>query len=174
MLFASMSENTPLMKHAAALIARRAHSRGELRRKLAAAQKTEKSEEIEAVLDRMERLNLLNDAEYAYNYAFYRINSLGWGEEKVREALLDRDVAKAITNRALERVREVIAPDGMEDALMEYVKGYCRKHGTPSCLKDAQKLARRLTGRGFDEDRIIGALQEIVPPEILRHFEIAD
>jgi SOS response regulatory protein OraA/RecX len=156
-----MSENNPLMKRAAAFIARRAHSRGELRRKLAAAQKTgedDNAAKIEAVLDRLEHLNLLNDAEYAYNFAFYRIKDSGWGEGKVREALLARDVAKAAADRALERVREEITPGGMEDALVEYVEGYCRKHGAPSTPKDAQKLARRLAGRGFDEDRIAGLL----------------
>jgi SOS response regulatory protein OraA/RecX len=172
-----MSENTPLMKRAAALIARRAHSRGELRRKLAAAQKNDdtcNAGEIEAVLDRLEHLNLLNDAEYAYNFALYRIKDSGWGEEKVREALFDRNVAKAAADRALERVRAEIAPDGVEDALMEYVKNYCRKHGTPPTLKDAQKLARRLAGRGFDEGRIIGALQRIVSPEIFRCLETGE
>ena len=167
-----MNENTPLMKRATALIARRAHSRGELRRKLTAAQKTEGADEIEATLDWLERLNLLNDAEYAYNFAFYRIKDLGWGEEKVRKALFDAEVEKTVANHALRRVLDEIAPDGLDDALMEYVNGYCRKHGTPSTLKDARKLAGRLAGRGFDEDSIIGALQRIVPPEIFRHFEI--
>ena len=160
-----MSEKTDLMKRAAALIARRAHSRGELRRKLAAAQKADKTSdaEIEAALDRLERLNLLNDAEYAYNFAFSRINDLGWGEEKVRASLFKRDVEKTVADRALERVREETAPEGIDDALIKYIDGYCRKHGTPSGLKDAQKLARHLAGRGFDEDRIIGVLQRIIP-----------
>ena len=166
-----MIEKTALMKHAAALIARRAHSRGELRRKLAAAHKTEEAKEIEAVLDRLDHLNILNDAEFAYNFAFYHINNSGWGEEKVRAALHGRDVAKADADRALERVREEIAPDGANDALMEYVSGYCRKHGSPSTLKDAQKLARHLAGRGFDEDGVIGALRQITTQEIFRHFE---
>jgi SOS response regulatory protein OraA/RecX len=169
-----MSENTPIMKRAAAFIARRAHSRSELRRKLADAHKTEKAEEIDAALDWLERLNLLNDAEYAYNFAFYRIKDQGWGEEKVRAALLGKDVAKAVADLALERVRAEIAQDNMQDALMEYAIDYCRKHGTPSSLKDTQKLARRLAGRGFDENRIMGVLQVVVPPEIFRHFENAD
>ena len=165
------------MKRAAALIARRAHSRGELRRKLAAAQNVGEACAIEAVLDRLEHLNLLNDAEYAYNFAFYRIKDLGWGEEKVRKALSDRDVAKAAADRALDRVREETAPGGtggIAGALIEYIESYCRKHGTPSTVKDSQKLARRLIGRGFDEDRVIGALQRIIPPETFRHFETGD
>ena len=166
-----MLEKTTLMKYAAALIARRAHSRGELRGKLA-AHKAEKAkeikeieniEEIETVLDRLEHLNLLNDAEYAYNFTFYRIKESGWGEEKVRKALQDKDVASDVANQAIVRVIEEIAQDGADDALMEYVSGYCRKHGTPSTLKDAQKLARHLAGRGFDEDRIIGAVARIFP-----------
>ena len=161
MLFVSMSENAYLMKRAAALIARRAHSRGELRRKLTAMQKAGNAGEIEAVLDRMEHLNLLNDAEFAYNFAFYRIKESGWGEEKVRASLLNRDVANTVADEALERVREEIAPDGINDALTEYVDGYCRKHGIPASLKDAQKLARHLAGRGFDENGIIDALQRI-------------
>ena len=161
------------MKRAAALIAQRAHGRGELRRKLAAMQNEQISEaddEIEAVLDRLEHLNLLNDAEYAYNFAFYRIKDLGWGEEKVREALLGNDVAKAVADRALDRVREEIAPDGINGALMEYIESYCRKRGKPSSLKETQKLARHLAGRGFDENSIIGALQRVISPEIFRHF----
>jgi len=171
-----MHKNIPLMKHAAALIARRAHSRGELRRKLVAAQNAGEAPgaEIEAVLDRLEYLNLLNDAEYAYNFAFYRIKDSGWGEEKVRDALIGKDIAKAVIDRSLERVHEEVAqddPDGVSDALLEYAKGYCRKHGTPSNLKDAQKLARRLAGRGFDEDQVVGALRRIISPEIFRYFE---
>ena len=165
------------MKRAAALIARRAHSRGELHRKLAAAQNIEEAGAIEAVLDRLEQLNLLNDAEYAYNFAFYRIKDLGWGEGKVFEALFDRDVAKTVADGALDRVREEIAPGGTDDidaALIEYIGSYCRKHGTPSTVKDSQKLARRLAGRGFDENRVIGALQRITSPEIFRHFETGD
>ena len=178
-----MSENSLLMKRAAALIARRAHSRGELRRKLAdglKAQKAQNSEnleatdEIEVVLDRLEYLNLLNDAEYAYNFAFYHLKDLGWGEDKVREALLNRDVAKAAAEQAIDRVREEIAPDGTNGALMEYVESYCRKHGNPSSLKEAQKLARHLAGRGFDENGIIDALQRVISPEIFRHFVTGD
>ena len=172
-----MNENAPLMKRAAALIARRAYSRGELRRKLAAAQfagndgVAGSADEIETVLDRLEHLSLLNDAEYAYDFTFHRIKDSGWGEEKIREALLDRDIAKAVVDQAIERVREEIAPEGIHDALMEYVEGYCRKHGTPSNLKGAQKLAGHLARRGFDEDRIIGALRQVVSPEVFRHFE---
>jgi SOS response regulatory protein OraA/RecX len=172
-----MNEKNTLMKHAAALIARRSHSRGEMRRKLTAYKAEEDKEikelenigEIETVLDRLEHLNLLNDAEYAYNFVFYRTKDLGWGEEKVRKALLDRDVATTVADRALERVLEEITPDGANDALLEYVSDYCRKHGTPSTLKDAQKLARHLAGRGFDEDRIIDAVTRVFP-----HFGTGD
>ena len=97
-----MEATDVLMKRAAAFIARRAHSRGELRRKLSAAAeegaqkddaKIYSAAEIETVLDRLERLNLLNDAEYAYNFAFSRIHDSGWGEEKVREALMYKYMA---------------------------------------------------------------------------------
>jgi len=166
-----MSEKSTLMKYAAALIARRAHSRGELRRKLAAhkTDKVKETDEIEAVLDRLEHLNLLNDAEFAYNFAFYRIKESGWGEEKVRKALQDKDVASDVANQAIVRVIEETARDVVNDPLMEYARDYCRKHGTPSTLKDAQKLARHLAGRGFDEDRIIGAVARIFP-----HFGTGD
>ena len=169
-----MSENLPLMKHAAALVARRAYSRGELRRALADRQRTGDIDDIEAVLDRLEELKLLNDDEFAYNFSFYRMKELGWGEEKVLAALLYKDVAKTVAKRALDRVREEIAPDGANVALMEYVESYCRKHGAPSTLKDAQKLARRLAGRGFDEADIVGALRRLITPDIFRHFIAGD
>jgi len=175
-----------LMKRAAALIAGRGYSRGELRRKLVSAVNADTKDglnvvntaEIEATLDRLEQLNLLNDAEYAYNFILYRVKESRWGEEKIREALLKSDIENTVADRALERVREELAAcgsdgiDGIENALMEYIEGCCRKHGTPATLKDAHKLARRLAGRGFDEDRIMDALRRITPSEIFRHFEI--
>jgi SOS response regulatory protein OraA/RecX len=168
-----MNNNDLLMKRAAAFIARRAHSRGELRRKLAGATNSDKvsDDEIETALDRLEHLNLLNDAEYAYNFALYRIKDTGWGEEKVRDALLGKDVAMAAADCAIERVREEIARDGTADALTEYVEKYCRKHGTPCTLKEAQKMARHLAGRGYVQDMITEAIQRIIPHE---RFGIGD
>ena len=55
-----------LMKKAGALLARRAYTRGELRDRLV---KTSGETPVESILDRLEQLNLLNDAAYAYNLA---------------------------------------------------------------------------------------------------------
>ena len=174
MLFAYMKENTPLMKRAAALIARRTYSRGELRRKLTFAQKMEDAGEIEAVLNRFEHLNLINDAKYAYDFVSCRLNGSGWGEKKIRMALLAKDIAGSIADQAICRVREDLAQGGENDGLVEYIEDYYRKHGTPSTLKDARKLARHLAGRGFGEERILDVLQRVVSPEIFRHLRTGD
>jgi len=56
-----------LLHKAGRLLARRAYTRGELRTRLA---KGGNEEDIAGVLDQLETINLLNDAETAYNFAF--------------------------------------------------------------------------------------------------------
>lgn len=185
------------MKKAAAMLARRAHSRGELRQKLSAVRADDGDAiQIEPILNRLEQLELLNDADYAYNFSFRHLKESGWGPEKIRAALCNREVSETDIDRALERVfsetgqpekpgaakmEKAEAPDleATDSATMahieRYCESYCRKKGMSATssmsLKDAQKLARHLAGRGFDESLILDALRRVLPQEIFRYFE---
>ena len=92
-----------LMSQAGRVLSRRAHSRGELRRKLA---RHAEPDLIEPVLDRLEELKLLNDADYAYNFALCRMKQDGWGPLKVFHSLRKHDVAPELVEKAIGRVRD--------------------------------------------------------------------
>jgi len=157
--------NKLLMRKAGALLARRPYSRGELREKLV---RIAGASPAESVLDRLEQLNLLNDADYAYNFALCRIKQDGWGPAKVQNALLRRQIRVTIIEGALERVRTEL---GGESALDSYLREYCGKRKPPSDVKSLRKLISHLLRRGFDEDSISAALRQIVPGELWRQFE---
>jgi regulatory protein len=153
-----------LLKKAVALLARRAYSRGELRNKLA---KMAGRLQVESTLDRLEQLNLLNDADYAYNFALRRMRQEGWSRAKVREALLHRQIAPATVELALEHVRNEL---GDESVLMQYVQKHCGKRGLPTRSQDIRRLVLHLRSRGFDEDQIFNALKQTIPAAVLQRF----
>jgi regulatory protein len=160
--------DSPLIKKAVALLAKRAYSRGELRKKLSPVGQAPL---IEETLDRLEQLNLLNDQEYAYNLALHHIRQVGWGTARVREALLRRNVDPDVIEQAIEHV---LNEAGIETFLIEYIEKHCKKQGLPADPKDIQKLVFHLIRRGFDENQILGALRQMIPPDVFRRFETGD
>jgi len=153
-----------LMKRAGTLLSRRAYSRLELRRKLV---KTANPDEVDRVLNRLEQLNLLNDTEYAYNFALRRVQQDGWSLEKVRSALLRREVAGEDVENSLGRVRSEVKE---QSTISAYVQKRFSRNGMPSDLKGVVKLITHLRHRGFDEADILGALKGIVPDNYLQRL----
>jgi regulatory protein len=156
-----------LMSKAGALLARRAHTRGELREKLL---RFADEPEVEATLGRLEELNLLNDREYAYNFASRRSRHEGWGPLRVRQALLRRRVAPDLVEHALRRVME----EAGDTALREYVEKHCRKTGWPQDRRGIQRLIGHLRRRGFHEDSILNALRLLIPAAVWQRFDTGD
>ncbi len=135
-------------------MARRAYSRGELQDKL--MEYAEKAQ-VEMALDRLESLNLLNDADYAYNFALYRIRRHGWGASKVIDSLLKRRVDKDVIESAMVRIRN----EGIQEiSLQTQIEKYCRKKGQPASSKDIEKMISHLRRCGFEEEDITYALKE--------------
>ena len=157
-----------LMKKAGGLLARRAYSRGELRDKLA---KIAGPAAVEPVLDRLQQLNLLNDAEYAYNFALCRIQQKGWGPAKVHGSLLRRQVAPEAIEGALARVQSELSD---EPALEACVRNYCGSKGMPVDLKDLRRLVSHLHRRGFGEDSIQSVLRRMVSARLWQRFETGE
>ncbi len=160
--------NGPLQKNlwrkASVLLSRRAYSRGELRLKLL---KYGDGPAVDMVLDRLVKLKLLNDVDYAYNFAFYRTGRDGWGPEKIRSALLRRRVHPADIAAALNRMRDEIDEDfGLED----YVDRYCGKRGLPRNPAGVRKLVQHLQRRGFHGGSIQKTLERMLPAEILKRL----
>jgi SOS response regulatory protein OraA/RecX len=158
-----------LMKKAGALLARRAYSRMDLQQRLAPFGDAER---VESVLQQLERLNLLNDADYAYNFALRRIRRLGWSPAKVQNALLGNHVGHAIIELVLEQVRN--ESGGEESIIREYVLKRYGKSGLPADLKGVRKLIMHLRQRGFDQGNILGALRGKIPDVALQRFETGE
>jgi regulatory protein len=157
-----------LQKKAGALLARRAYSRGEIRQKLL---KAADAPLVETVLDRLEELKLLNDREYAYNFALYRVGPQGWGPEKIREALYRHRISESDISAALDRIRSAV---GEDYAVGEYLKRLFSKKGTPRDSSELRNLVGHLHRRGYDQNSIIGALKQTLPPEMSSHLQTGD
>lgn len=136
-----------LRERALGLLARREHSRAELARKLAPHGE---ADEIAALLDGLERENLLSNERYAENLASVRAGR--HGSLRLKADLRDKGVPEAVI---AETVREARTND-LEAARAVWAK----KFGTPPA--DAAERARQmrfLAGRGFPLDvvrRVLG------------------
>jgi regulatory protein len=157
-----------ILKKAGRLLAHRAYSRGELRKKLAPMAE---DSEIESALNRLEQLKLLNDVDYAYNFALYRVQQQGWGPAKVREHLFRRHLSRATIDSALERIRTELDE---ESVLLEYIKKHCAKRALRTDPKDIQKLIMHLRRRGFEGPAIFRALKSGLPEDAIHCFETGE
>lgn len=157
-----------LQKKAGSLLSRRAYSRGEIRLKFL---KIADESTVESELDRLEELKLLNDDDYAYNFALSRIGRDGWGPEKIRNALIRRKAPASAISMALDRIRKEIGDDF---GLADYLNKYYGKKGLPEDLKSIRNLVAHLRRRGYYRSQINGALKRMMPSEMTRHFETGD
>jgi SOS response regulatory protein OraA/RecX len=158
-----------LLKKAASLLAHRAYSRGELKDKLAPLAE---EAQIEAAINHLQKVNLLNDANYAYNFALHRIGQQGWSPAKVQHALIRCQVEKSVIEMALERVqREAGDPAAI---IVAHVQKRCGRSGLPTDPKAVRKLLSHLHQRGFDEDQILNALRGLLPAAALQPFETGE
>ena len=154
-----------LLQKAGTLLARRAHSRGELRRKLA---KFADPADLEKVLDRLEELGLLNDAEYAYNFASSRIREKSWGPARIYQALLRRKVPAHVATRTVERIR---GETGERTLLETYLERYWRTRDRPRNRAELKRLIGHLSRRGYGDELIVDVLRRAAPAEAWRTFE---
>ncbi len=157
-----------LLRRAVRALARKPHSRGELEARLSPGADVT---EVQQVLVRLEDLNLLNDEQYAYNFALWRMKQDGWGPAKALHALLRRRVAPNLAQAAVERVRREA---GDACLLQEYLRGYSRKHQLPQDRKSIQRLISRLQRRGFPEEVIYGVLRQLLPAASWHCFDRGD
>lgn len=158
-----------IMKKAGAYLARRPYSRGDLQKRLAAYGN---DRQVEAVLRQLERLSLLNDLDYAYNFALRRIRQHGWSQARVQTVLQGHRVDSSIIQRALEQINK--ESGGEASAIREYVRKRYGKGGLPADIKGIRKLMTHLLQRGFEQENIFRALSGQIPDDVLRRFETGE
>ena len=125
------------------LLARREHSRRELKQKL--KKRFADEEMIEAQLDRLTEENLQSDTRYAESFLRQRINR-GHGPMRIRQEMRQ----KGISDEEIARAMEEESPDWF--ALAEDT--YLRKFGElpPEDIKDKARRSRFMQYRGFALD----------------------
>jgi regulatory protein len=159
---------TKLMRQAIALLARRAFGKAELRRKL-----SEQSEEglLAQVLQCLESLGLLNDAEYAYNLALRRMTQHGWGPLRVQRYLHRHGIAPHVVASALDRVQSEV---GGAEALEDYIRRRTQRRGLPVDRNGIRRLFQHLQRRGYRDEEIRSALSRMVPAGAWRNFDTGE
>lgn len=136
-----------LAARALALLARREHSRAELRRKLAAY--AESAEQLEQLLDELEQQRRLSDVRYAENRVSIRGRRYG-------NARLDREMRQV--GVAPEAIASALAAAGDEVGRCRAV--WQKKFGLlPDTPAEQAKQQRFLQYRGFSQDSIRRVLQ---------------
>ncbi len=139
-----------LRARALRLLARREHSRQELRRKLSAH--AGPGEDVDALLDELAGRGWLSDARFAEAAA--RAKARRFGPAKVRQFLQSRGVDEEAIAAGLARA----GADG-EASLEGVWKGHYR--AAPGDDREKARQVRFLQGRGFHLEEILRFLREM-------------
>ena len=135
------SRRTTLLQCAIGLLARREHSRLELARKLERRLvEGEDRADIDAVLDDLERRQLLSEERFAA--AIVRARASRYGEARLASELKHRGVPADVARGALDAVRE----SELERARAQWAR---RFKALPATLEERAQQIRFLEARGF-------------------------
>jgi regulatory protein len=148
-----------VMDRALNLLAHRARSARELRRRL--LQKGEPAPLVEAALERLARMGLIDDAEYARQVARSTAVVRGASKRRVRQELFRRGVASEIADAAIE---QVYADESVDAG--EIIERAARKRLKALGGLDPETRRRRLYGflarRGYESDEIRATLERVL------------
>ena len=136
-----------------ALLARRAHSRVELEKKLLA--KGGLPEAVEAALARLDELGYLDDAVFARDLVRSRMTHKRWGPAKVKMELRAKGIADEIVEAALREAMEGVEPEEAARAALIARFGPDR----PAEQKELKRRYDYLMRRGFGHDAVRQALE---------------
>jgi len=151
MAWAFMAKTEPSL-HARAMrfLARREHSREELRRKLAA--RAQDGDDIEAILDDLARRGWLSDARFAE--ISIRSKARRFGPVKLAHALR----AKGVDDEAIAAGFRAAGADGASSLASVW---RTRFRARPADERDKGRQVRFLQGRGFALDDIFRFLKQL-------------
>jgi regulatory protein len=160
-----------LWEFALKTLASRAHSTGELRRKL--IQKAQRASDVEEAISRLRDYGYLNDRCFAESYAGSRLENQGLGRSRVLRDLRERKVSAGLAEGAVNR-----AYQGVDE--MELIDNFIRRKFRPKTslaeeLENPARLGaayRKLIRAGFSSANVIRALKRISKrQDLLDSFE---
>lgn len=135
------------------LLARRPYSEVELRAKLKAYGP---ADQIEDVIAELKGQRLINDLDFSYNFASYRVRVKLFGRARAAGDLRRRQVPSRIIEQALERVFADIDEEELIDlAIAKWEK----RRGKPKDLKELKRMLNFLERQGFSYDLIRSKLE---------------
>ena len=151
-----------LSAYAAAVgyLARRSHSRQELKNKL--FRKGFPGREIYQALDRLEELGYVDDRKFAVEFARYRLRQSPRGKRLLTMELVQRGVARDIIEDVLPEAFEEFPEDNL---VADLVTKWRRTRGDDYARNDIAKLAQSLARKGFNWDAIRRHIDALVPIE---------
>lgn len=145
-------------EQALTLLGFRARSVAELRRKL--LQKGAPADEVERVLERLRDQKLLDDAEFARQFARNRLLGPGASRFRIVQELARRGVSRDLAERAIDDLRQ---DDGIDPA--DAIHRVARKKWASLARVDDFTRRRRtyafLARRGFSPDEIAAAMRAL-------------
>lgn len=130
------------------LLARREHSRSELRGKLARKLGVEVEDVLDEVLDALADQGLQSDDRFAQSFCRLRAEK-GYGPIRIRAELRQRGVGDAVVERAFEG----LDVDFFELAAQVYARRYGRS-GPPDDLRERARRHQAMQRRGFSIDHL--------------------
>lgn len=136
---------------------RRAHGAVELGRKL--ARKGHPAEAVEAALERLDRLGLLDDLGFARTYATAR-SARGRGPARLRQDLLALGVAAPVVARAVSEL-QAETEDPLEQPLALARKRAAALRGVPPEAR-RRRLVAFLARRGFRGSEVRSVLEQVL------------
>ncbi len=143
-------EEPTLKARALRLLARREHSREELKRKL--VQHAQEGEDVEVLLDELVQRGWLSDARFAEQCV--RAKSRRFGPLKLAQQLR----SKGVDEETIARGFRAAAADGASS--LESV--WRSRFGAPAAdPREKARQARFLQGRGFALDEVMGFLRNV-------------
>lgn len=134
-------------ERAAALLAYRAMSAGELERKL--IEKGETAENARDAVEWLSRLGALDDMEYAKSVVRH-YSGKGWGAGRIREEFYRRRIPREYWEDALEEL------DGEDEQITRFIERRLAARGNDP--KERKKTADALYRRGFSWEQIKSAM----------------
>jgi regulatory protein len=128
------------------LLSRRAHSIGEIRRKL--AQKGWKDEEIiEKVIRKLMQKGFLDDEKFSEEFVASSLRRKPIGKKLLSKKLMEKQVDSKILKTTLENINE-------ESLIEQAIEKRVRIKGKPKSIEELRKLQNYLINQGFDYELI--------------------
>jgi len=140
------------------MLAFRGRSTAELRRQL--LKKGEQADEVERVIARLTEQRLLNDTDFARQYARLKLTAAGSSRFRIIQELGRKGIAKPMAEEAIENLKEAEGIDASES-----ISRVAEKKWKTLARLDGQTARRRLYAflarRGFNPDEIRAAMSAL-------------